>query len=254
MGIFADVQAILSQMARLTNRLILIIMALVELKGTMNTSDFLKINSVFIPDVLSSDYEFNRHSKLELGEKVSACSFEISTDPSVEWKSIVTKLWGASCEGLSLGGMKLWGIAYSPFVKNNNARIKRLGLSKSLFKDLGVSQLKFDFENELIFNNKLAFCGGIELTLFNVGVFFDLISDYENGFVIGIPLNLESDFVDLTRELSNLIFLEEKTGNCKIHLMKAIACALQKGVVVLPYAWKESGDYRLDFFRRNGSS
>ncbi|MFL0810482.1 MAG: hypothetical protein K6L76_08715 [Agarilytica sp.] len=209
------------------------------------------IEKRFLPDLEKSDYEFNRYDKAELGG-ASLCVYGYDMDLPLNssWKQVVGKLWGVKNHGLSLEELELWGFVYSPYSIEENRLNQRLGVSRLLTRSFNFPKTDFVIENSESGLGRMCFSGLCSASLFGAGDLFDLISKYENGFLIGVKNNQEFSKEKTFEFLSGLISINHKTNNCEFPLMKALEYVARLGCFILPVAWIETGQYQLDVFTK----
>lgn len=226
-----------------------------EQRITMNTQKLTKFERKEVPDVMGSDYEFNRFDKSGLGSNVSALMLSVNTDSYSNWRNATNVIMEAVLDKYPPEYFDFFCFIVSPCWKKKNKIVKYYGLAKSLAKEFGVGLLDFQFEKEIENENDIIFYGVVGLTSTNAREIFDLVSSNENGVLFACKKLEDSCFYDVVRDLASLIGEKNKSLTYILDIVKAVQSIVDKGAIaIFPYAWEETGEYHLDIFELRARS
>lgn len=217
----------------------------------MSTSVPNKLVSNYVPDVLNSDYEFNRFNKSGLNCIANVLKLMVVSESYSNWSSAAPLIWDALLQRYSMREQEVLCFISSSCWKKDSRIVRHYGLSKALFKDYDI-KLDFLREKEVALDGYILFYGIAKLTADNAPSIFYFLSTYESG-VLFSGMSLDDSRVDsIIDGLEKAISIKSKSHANNLNIVEAINVILENNSeAIFPYAWNETGDYHLDIFAKS---
>ena len=223
-------------------------------KGTMSIRKMNNLTVQHIPDIKSSDYEFNRFGVAAFKGVVSVIKLMIATASFSHWKGVAAVIFDSIREKFSSSEKGVYCFIVSPCWQKNTRIVRHYGLGRALSKDYEVGPLNLLFEKEIVSGEEVIFYGVGKLPSANCTAIFNLLSTYENGILLSSAGSGSKSFGLLIEELTKLIAIKSVSSGFSLDIVKAIEIITTKGEEALyPYAWEETGEYHLDIFEQRQS-
>lgn len=218
-------------------------------RHTMSIKKTSRIIKKHIPNILNSDYEFNRFDKFKLENGLVCDSWVFPTEPYVGWEDISDELWQELSLKLKTEDNEILCFLSSPYWKEDSKVARYYGLGKFFDKEYEINNLDFKYEGAMPIEKEILFYGLVKVSGQNFKSILYLLSRLESGFIFTWKIEDENKLKELISELSSSLGKNSKNQANYLNLPFAInKVTKSEGVAVYINSWLETGDNYLDIF------